>query len=152
MLDEPKYGWTHVMFGGQCLGTASYLTDVPVDCMERMIAYLLKDTVMDNFSIEFDAEGYTFGLIEFSDSLFWIHDNTEDGCPVLAKLNPESLGLMKYATVNEIMIRLAKELIDDIQSNKNEWIYWDCMDEDESEIEKREEKINNLLVKLKNLI
>lgn len=34
----------------------------------------------------------------------------------------------------------------------NEWIYWDCMDEEESEIEKREEKINNLLVKLKNLI
>lgn len=152
MLVRPCYGWTRIMFGKKDLGSASYLTDVPVQCMEAMIEFLSEKDRKFNFSIEFDAEGYIFGIVEFHGSLYYIHDDTTDGIPVLEELEPELIGLEKYSNVNEVIGALARELIDDIQAYDKEWILWDCIDEDESEIKDREEKMKDLLIKLKNLI
>ena len=46
MLTKPRYGWTNLRIGDICY-PASYLNDVPIDCLDAFI-YALKIIYMPN--------------------------------------------------------------------------------------------------------
>ena len=150
MLGSSKYGWVNIYIGEKPIGCASYLTDVPFDLLDSMIQYLSNDNQL-NYSVEFDAEGYHFGLIEISEELY-IYDTAvvEEDCINLTRIHPEDLDLETYASAKDIVYLLAREVISDIKSNFEDWIYW--MDgPDTMTLEEKEERENILNKKLKQL-
>ena len=48
--------------------------------------------------------------------------------------------------------RMAKELIFDIESNLNDWVYWDYMDNDAEETAVRREILRTKIEKLRKLV
>lgn len=150
MLGTSKYGWVNIYIGEKPIGCASYLTDVPFDLLDSMIQYLSNDNQL-NYSVEFDSEGYHFGLIEISEELY-IYDTAvvEEDCINLTRINPETLGLESYVGAKDIVYLLAREVISDIKSNFEDWLYW--MDgPDTMTLEEKEERENILNKKLKQL-
>lgn len=63
MFSKPKYGWTHVSIG-DFDGSASYITDVPIDVLDAFIDFY---KLHKNICVDFDEEGSTFVLIVVSD-------------------------------------------------------------------------------------
>ena len=115
MLTKPEYGWCHVIVNGEQIGAASYLTDPALDCLQAFIDRLrVEEDSPRGFSVEFDAEGWEFGLIEFGGELFHVH-NHNDTC--MAQLS--SLGF-----VWDILPGLARECIADIRENMDAWVSW----------------------------
>lgn len=123
MLDKPKYGWCNIMIGQDKIGCASYLTDVPTYLLDVFNQYLSEENRL-GFTIEFDAEGYFFGIMEFNETLYFIRDDTLDGNPVLQEISPTLLGLEVFDRA-EIIKKLAYELIVDIETNLEDWVYWE---------------------------
>lgn len=63
MFSKPKYGWTHVSIG-DFDGSASYITDVPIDVLDAFIDFY---KLRKNICVDFDEEGSTFILVVVSD-------------------------------------------------------------------------------------
>lgn len=63
MFSKPKYGWTHVSIG-DFDGSASYITDVPIDVLDAFIDFY---KLHKNICVDFDEEGSTFVLVVVSD-------------------------------------------------------------------------------------
>lgn len=124
MLGKPKYGWCNIMVGQNKLGCASYLIDVPTYLLDVFNQYLSEENNL-NFSAEFDAEGYYFGIMEFNETLYFIRDDTLDGNPVLQEISPTLLGLECFSRADKIIKKLAGELITDIENNFEDWVYWE---------------------------
>jgi hypothetical protein len=114
MLAKPSCGWTYVTIG-DFTGPASYLTDVPMDCMSHMI-----DALEDgrDFCASFDAEGWSYKVI--SDE-YWTAVIEEKNGPVLHTID----GVNKFD--------LAKELIADVKENLDAWADWFMDDKAEEE-------------------
>lgn len=152
MLGKPKYGWCNIMVGQNKLGCASYLIDVPTYLLDVFNQYLSEENLL-NFTVEFDAEGYFFGIIEFNETLYSIRDDTLDGNPVLQEISPTLLGLEVFDRA-EIIKKLAYELIVDIETNLEDWVYWEndeeSMETNESDNRRRmlQSKINELKEKI----
>lgn len=152
MLDKPKYGWCNIMVGQNKLGCASYLIDVPTYLLDVFNQYLSEENHL-NFTVEFDAEGYFFGIIEFNETLYSIRDDTLDGNPVLQEISPTLLGLEVFDRA-EVIKKLAYELIVDIETNLEDWVYWEndeeSMETNESDNRRRmlQSKINELKEKI----
>lgn len=152
MLGKPKYGWCNIMVGQNKLGCASYLIDVPTYLLDVFNQYLSEENHL-NFTVEFDAEGYFFGIIEFNETLYSIRDDTLDGNPVLQEISPTLLGLEVFDRA-EIIKKLAYELIVDIETNLEDWVYWEndeeSMETNESDNRRRmlQSKINELKEKI----
>lgn len=152
MLDKPKYGWCNIMIGQYKIGCASYLTDVPTYLLDVFNQYLSEENRL-GFTIEFDAEGYFFGIMEFNETLYFIRDDTLDGNPVLQEISPTLLGLEVFDRA-EIIKKLAYELIVDIETNIEDWVYWEndeeSMETNESDNRRRmlQSKINELKEKI----
>ena len=71
MLEKPWCGWTNVSIGEIKMGSASYIEDVPMNCIEAFINYFsLKSKLGLAFHLTFDAEGYSFGIMQFNDDLY----------------------------------------------------------------------------------
>lgn len=124
MLDRPKYGWCNIMIGEDKIGCASYLTDVPIYLLDVFNQYLSEENRL-GFTIEFDAEGYFFGIMEFNENLYLIRDNILDGNPVLQEISPTLLGLEYFSRAETIIKKLAGELIADIENHFEDWVYWE---------------------------
>lgn len=62
MFSKPKYGWTHVSIG-DFDGSASYITDVPIDVLDAFIDFY---KLHKNICVDFDEEGSTFVLVVVS--------------------------------------------------------------------------------------
>ena len=105
MLAKPKYGWCNIMIGQYKIGCASYLTDVPTYLLDVFNQYLSEENRL-GFTIEFDAEGYFFGIMEFNENLYLIRDNTLDGIPIVQEISPAMLGLEVFDRA-EIIKKLA---------------------------------------------
>ncbi|MBQ3421517.1 MAG: hypothetical protein IJH34_07570, partial [Romboutsia sp.] len=106
MLSIPKYGWTNVTIE-EFEGVASYLTDVPIDCLISFINALENNDIPA--SIFFDEEGSYFTVVSRMYETYIIVEREEQ---------PELI------TINKSTISLAKELIYDIESNLEEWVLW----------------------------
>lgn len=133
MLANPKYGWTNVSIGefNEC---ASYLTDVPNDCLDAFI-YARENGFPA--VVYFDAEGYEYYLIASYFESFITIEKDE------LKTYRFDLGL----------VDLAKELIDDIEQNIDEWADWQCYKEyDENQLKINKRKLEQKIRRLKQLI
>ena len=58
----------------------------------------------------YDEEGKEFGLVEIGDSLYWIN-----GYRQLSKIDPVKYHLPSYAKPYQIIMELAKEVIEDVK-------------------------------------
>lgn len=105
MLSKPKYGWADITIGDWS-DRCSYLTDVPFQLLEAMCRSCKNH---EPVAAKFDAEGWEYTII-----FDWLetHIITEkDG--------------FELKTVEINRDDLAKELVEDIRANVNEWASWD---------------------------
>lgn len=134
MLSEPSAGWTNVQIGSWS-GPASYITDVPTDCLDALINCLEKHNPQ---CIYCDAEGWEFTIVvsDFETNIIVSDDKNE------------------LFTFDIPAKQLAKELIDDIEKYLGGWISWDAFVEitDKKEIQKQKNILKKKLKKLKTLI
>ena len=134
MLSKPHYGWTNVTIGN-FKGRASYLTDVPMDCLISFINSLKYGIPA---SIFFDEEGADFTLVTEH------YNNTYVIC------ERENTELIK---IDKCFLDLAEELIKDIECNIEDWVLWeDYYEYSQDELEERKKLFTNRLNELKELI
>jgi hypothetical protein len=134
MFTEPKHGWTNLQLG--CFESrASYLTDIPMDCLDGFIYAL---STNNPITIFFDAEGWDFHLVSsYYESYIISNENDESDLYLIE-------GSFK---------ELAKELIGDIEKYFDSWLHWEYFDlDEEDELKERKEKLNNKLLILKGLV
>lgn len=124
MLSKPKHGWTTIEVFGVQLGTASYLYDVPMLTLDAFIQYFsnIQEQEKASLSITYDAEGYSFGLVTWNDTIYAI-DDCGDTEPFV-RLSEVKTKDGQYVSVKEGLQVLGAELIDDIQSNIDDWAWW----------------------------
>jgi len=135
MLGKPWAGWSRITVNGESLGTASYLDWVPGVVIEPCIRYLeaaLKDLERwghspggYGFNIEFDAEGWHFGIVEIGDD-FYTYDTKGEEEPYirLKEIDLEPYRWSGYRFVRELMV----EAVRDIEMNFEGWVQWDAFD------------------------
>lgn len=105
MLSKPCAGWTKVTIG-DFEGRASYMTDVPMDCL---IAFINALEYNIPASILFNEEGSEFTLVTSVDGTYVISEREES----------------KLFVINKRFSKLARELINDIEDNLEDWVLWD---------------------------
>lgn len=133
MLTKPKCGWTNIVIGNNVL-PASYLTDVPINCLDSMI---LSYRNHNDFCVNFDAEGWTFKIIADEYITYIIKEKNRSELIVCENINLDNL---------------AKELIYDIEANINDWMYWVYRMEEEEEVLKYKELLLKKVDILKKIV
>lgn len=132
MIKNDGYGWATVSIGG-FQDTASYITDVPIDCLNAFInafRYQLPACV------QFDAEGYTYILIATWDEAL-VCMQKESACDYTVRCSTN-------------LYLLANELIRDIEDNEYSWsMFCDC---DSDNIENDAAKIVDKLDELRSYV
>ena len=126
MFTIPKHGWVNLQIN-DLSKRASYLTDIPNDCLDAFIYALQNNAPTVVF---FDAEGWDFHLVTSYYQSYIIVDKDDT----------------KLYVIEKNILELARELYEDINNNLNDWLNWD-MKEDETKEERRENK-ERLLTKL----
>ena len=127
MLTKPIHGWTNLKISNFSK-RASYLTDIPNDCLDAFIHALQTNNPA---IVYFDAEGFDFHLVSSYYRSYIVvdkEDNTVD----------------TYVIEKDI-IELAKELVDDIQKDFDAWLNWECYDEIKEYAEINKEKFKEKL-------
>lgn len=133
MISNPKHGWCNFKLR-TFEGSPSYTTDVPVDLLDAFIDYYTTGRGM----AWFDEEGAGFTLVITPYSLFIIE---ERGIPILHDFS------------EMIVEKLAKELINDIESNLNGWaVEFTIASDDIEEIKLHRDTIRQKIAKLKKLL
>lgn len=120
MLSKPKYGWSTITIGDWS-DRCSYLTDVPFQLLEAMC-----DSCKNHkpAAETFDAEGWDYTII-----FDWLEIHI-----IISKDSFE----LKTIEINRD--ELAKELVEDIRNNIDEWASWiDYGDIDEKRKQLRKE-------------
>lgn len=142
MLTKPKCGWTNVKINN-FEAPASFITDVPIDCLKNMI-FALKNK--SDFIVSLDAEGWTYKIISDSYRTLILIEDEEPETIVLNDITKEYL---------------AKELYLSIYNYKEDWYNFPCfvrdkdLPKEERETEaynKYKKQINYLLKSLKERI
>ena len=145
MLNLPaSCGWMTVSFGSVKIGSASYVQDVPVDCLDAFIQYFENSDSV--FHLELDAEGYMIGVIEFDQSLYRVSTDTDCGLNA-EEITGSKVGTGLYASNCEILTIMAKELIEDVRNELDSCIDWEEILEGKA----RENRKNMLLNKCNQL-
>lgn len=134
MLSKPIHGWTNVTIG-DFAGRASYTTDVPMDCLMAFINALEYNIPA---SIFFDEEGTEFTLVASFNYTYVIEERQEP----------------KLIIVNKRFLSLAKELVNDIENNLEDWVIWydyydGCDEEYKDMFDKRRKLIKERVSRLK---
>ena len=116
-------------------GTPSRITNVPVDLLQAFLDYKTNGQGM----AWFDEEGTEFTLVLNPYSMFVIAENEK--------------GEGRLYDFSEVNIdNLIKELIQDIESDLNEWSMFYCECCDKEEIKVNREHIRNLICQLKEYV
>lgn len=137
MISNPKYGWCNFQLGN-FKGTPSYLTDVPVDLLDAFISYYESGCGV----AVFDQEGSYFTLVMTQYN--W-------GVYIIEELN-EAI-LYDFSNDRDISVdSLAKELINDIESDLTGWSVEFVTDDDQEEITQHRNEIRQRIVKLKKFV
>ena len=139
MLSKPEHGWTNVSIG-DFKYSASYITDVPVICLKAFINGYPSSLPI---TIRFDAEGYEYLLIV---DYYATHIITDKDAGIIEN---QDYSLISFA-INPY--DLAKELINDIESNLEGWVQWDLFMDDGVNSTERREELTHLVEELKTLI
>jgi len=113
MLTTPLHGWTHLQLENFS-ERASYLIDVPNDCLDAFI-YALQTN--NPAIVYFDAEGYDFHLISSYYRSYIIRDREDNSVDTYV--------------IEKGTIELAKELVNDIQRDFDDWLNWESYDDGE---------------------
>ena len=104
MLAKPLHGWINVAIG-DFNERASYLTDIPNDCLDAFIYAINRGSPA---VVHFDAEGYDYLLIASYFESYII-------------IEKEKLEIYQF-DIN--LTDLANELINDIKKHIDEWSDW----------------------------
>ena len=136
MLSKPCAGWTKVTIG-DFEGRASYMTDVPMDCL---IAFINALEYNIPASVLFDEEGSEFTLVTSVDGTYIISEREEP----------------KLFVINKGFLKLVRELINDIEDNLEDWVLWDYdyefHNDSEGILNERRNIIKKRVKKLKELL
>jgi len=111
MFATPKHGWTNLKFLNFS-ERASYLTDIPNDCLDAFI-YALQTN--NPAIVYFDAEGYDFHLISSYYRSYIVIDKEDNE--------------VKTYIIEKNILELAKELVNDIEKDFDDWLNWECYDD-----------------------
>lgn len=134
MLSEPSAGWTTVKIGDWS-GQASYITNVPIDCLNAFIDCLEKHNPQ---CIYCDAEGWEFTIVisDFETNIIVSDDKNE------------------LFTFDITVKQLAKELLNDLEKYFDSWVVWDGFTEieEKKEIQKQKNILKKKIKKLTALI
>lgn len=134
MISNPDAGWCNVKIG-DFEGVASYLTDVPFNCLVAFTQYFDRSNNINSVSVYFDEEGTEFYTVFDYYSTYIIIEREE---------KPE----LKY--LNDVGIKqLAKELIEDLERDFDKWVDWKCYGEPQ---DGRAEELRLGIEKLKQLL
>lgn len=116
MLSKPNAGWTVVSIGDMKF-SASYLTDIPMDCIAAAKNYLSGDPLLALF-FDLEEEGILYVL---SDKLgtFVITETDEWD----DKINDFKYKIDRIGVPAETLIQ---EIVQDIRMNIHEWADWFC--------------------------
>lgn len=154
MFSKPKCGWTEVKIGEYELGSASYIYEVITPTLSTLYNYLSKP-VYENSALNliYDAEGHSFGIVQIGDDFYsWNDDNDEGQVELQECLNMDDRDSYNWVRT------LADEIIDDVESNWDDWIAFECIlnDEDMDEYDREtykatEYKIAELIENIKSL-
>ena len=125
MFTIPKHGWVNLQID-DFSERASYLTDIPNDCLDAFIHALHNNVPAVIF---FDAEGWDFHLIASYYQSYIIVDKDN----------------INVYEVKKNILELAKELYEDIKNNFDDWLNWDYGDD---QTEERKEKLTTKLNQL----
>ena len=128
MFTIPKHGWVNLQIE-DFSERASYLTDIPNDCLDAFIHALHNNVPA---AIYFDAEGWDFHLVSSYYQSYIIVD--KDNITVYE--------------VKKNILEIAKELYEDIKKNFDDWLNWDYGDTTEEERKENKEKLTKKLNQL----
>lgn len=121
MFTKPQYGWVNIEIE-EFSERASYLTDIPNDCLDAFIFAREKGVPAVMY---FDAEGYDYHLIASYFGTYIIIEKDE----------------IKTYHFDKTFADLAKELINDIEQNIDEWANWQSDNQYNSRELKRNKRI-----------
>ena len=147
MLSKPKFGWSQISVSGKTIGVASYTTDVPFELLDEFYRYFKhkNNNQKANFNIIFDAEGWEFGIFEFSDNLYSISS--------IESYNKPMVGILLEELSSERAIeKLCEEAVNDIKADISDWAKWNLESgsvEDE-EYRRAKSKLEKLIAKTEN--
>ena len=126
--EKDNHGWCDVTVG-QFSGRASYVTDVPFDCINAAIFSLTNNTP---FAVQFDAEGSDFIVVVDAINAFVISD--DDG--------------LTFYKCDDIIGKddIALQIYKDISENFDSWVNFLIVDEEEKNVsaDKLKAKLNEL--------
>lgn len=138
MLSIPKAGWARVSIG-DFSSRASYIRDVPVECLKAMIS-----SYENNLPavMKFDAEGWEYIVVVDDFKTHIISDDCEEG--------------YAFSTIEIKKDDLARELVDDIKLHLNGWAIWDtnigcCEEWTEEDRRIAQERGSDLLILMAHL-
>ena len=137
MITNPKAGWCSFKLRN-FYGSASYLTDVPVDLLDAFINYYERGYG----AVVFDQEGSYFTLVmtQYNWGIYIIEEKHE-------------AILHDFSNDKDISVdSLAKELINDIERDLTGWSVEFVIDDDQEEITQHRNEIRQRIAKLKKLV
>lgn len=136
MLSNPECGWCNVKIG-DFIGSASYLMDVPFNCLNSFIIYLTRGNSTNSMAIAFDEEGSEFTVVSSFDGTFVIVERGNEPT------------LKQYSNIDIKL--LANELIEDLERDFDAWVNWECCGDYKPE-DGRSEELRFGIEKLKQLL
>lgn len=130
MLSVPKYGWVKLKIGTWS-DRASYLTDLPCELIDALIASL---TNYSPACVKADAEGWEYTIVfdRFTTDIIEYKDDVE------------------HYSFEIPVIQMAQEVYADISKNPFEWSLWDWDAENETKRAKNERVLREKLAQLKS--
>lgn len=125
-------GWCNVHIGNFD-SSASYLTDVPLDCLDAAKGYIINH---EPIRLYFDAEGYEFDIISDDEKTILHHNmsNVDDKVEIV----------IEGITPIDLIEQIYKDISEDIDG----WCEFLLYNDEQEKIENRND-INNSLVFLK---
>lgn len=133
MLAKPLHGWTNVSIG-DFKERASYLTDIPNDCLDAFIYAVNKNLPV---VVYFDAEGYDYLLVACCFESYIV-------------TTKEKLEVLQFDVG---LIGLANELINDIKKHIDEWSNWlSYRNHTKREIRKNKRVLMKKITKLQRIL
>jgi len=113
MFTTPLHGWTNLQLENFS-ERASYLTDIPNDCLDAFIHALQTNNPA---IVYFDAEGFDFHLVSSFYRSYIIRDKEDN--------------TVDTYVIEKDIIELAKELVYDIENDFDAWLQWEYYDDSE---------------------
>lgn len=135
MLGKPHGGWTEIKIG-DFIGYESYLTDIPVDCLNACIYALSNNSPLSFFV---DEEGSEFIVTSYYNGTYIIkrYEDSDEG--------------EEFLSSSFNFRDLAIEILYDIEKYYDDWVKWLHYDEECGDLS-REEVILSKVKQLKDLL